>query len=166
MTELVKKDAARVVDVRGTPTTKPDSSVTTATHTNTKPTAEPRSEDNSDNESSISTSSDSDSPENPTVVVQTPLNGGCKFLVTADKKTYMSYVRRGIPSFSWVEMLSLLDSNPTGSELEWALQVKTNCPGVQINNIKTKQVTHPKKPVRLSVPARSSSPSPTDPSSD
>jgi hypothetical protein len=61
-------------------------------------------------------------------------------------------------------MRSLLDANPTGSELAWALQVKTNCPGVQINDIKMKKVTHPKKPV-IPTP-RSPSPSPTDPNSN
>lgn len=116
-------------------------------------------------ESPTSSPSDSDSLPESIGVVSSLMNGQ-GFLVTKDKKTYMSFVRRGIPSFSWTEMLSLLDANPTTHDLEWALQVKKNCPGVRIDDIKKKKLTHPKTPIRLSDPEKSALPSPTAPPSE
>jgi hypothetical protein len=79
--------------------------------------------------------------EYPTVTIETPLAGGCYFLVTKDRDIYIKAVQQRRIAFSWKEMLTLLDAEPSRAELTWALATKKQTPWARIDNIKTRAIT-------------------------
>jgi len=78
---------------------------------------------------------------NPTVMVETPFAGGCRFLVTEDREIYVKAVQQKQIAFSWKEMLAILDQQPSRAQLTWALSVKKNISWARIDDIQTKAIT-------------------------
>lgn len=79
----------------------------------------------------------------PTVTIETRLAGGCQFLITADRDTYVQAVQARQLAFSWKELLALLGADPNEDDLNWALETKKQYPGVRIDDVRARKVTKP-----------------------